>query len=57
VDCDSTSVHHGLAEVMVTRFTGDRCVSNSGDWDLAVGVQEVKEGRLVHHRGCRYVEG
>jgi hypothetical protein len=34
------------------RFIGDGRVSNSGGQDLAVGVREVKEGQLVHHRGC-----
>jgi hypothetical protein len=39
------SVHHGLAEVMTTRFVGDRCASNLGG--------HCRSG-LRHFHRCRY---
>jgi hypothetical protein len=57
MDRDLVSVHHGLAEVMTTRFTRDGRPSNSGGWDLAAGLREAKEGQLVHYYGCRCAEG
>jgi hypothetical protein len=45
-----------LVEVMMTWFTRDGCVSNSGSKPHH-RIREAKEGRLVHHHGCHCVEG
>jgi hypothetical protein len=55
--CDLVSVHHGLAEAMMTSFIGDKHVSNLGGCDLATGVREVKEGRVVCYHRCHCAEG